>query len=313
MTDTYFYEKLIFGAIASSIHLDMDSLRLLPTIPLIPESDYGLFNLLDIVPSSGPMFDINQSIPRFSSTYGELLASQPSSLGTTIAKTNFNNQDNWLPAEPSSGLPKTPIYTPSLADISDAIAKGASFDFKLDSSAYPSPTGIFYPSFPSFIVNSFFLMFNQIAESERFIFTLHFDKMVSLPVNPGSWFTSAAFTQAYQSNGVGWLTGPGTVTWDSLFGANGILQFICNGLLAVSGIVLELQIFGKYDNAMLYALKTAHATSIWPFYLNVANLTQTYTLNSDESITITSQVPSSETLLFAMEAASVNFLMGGSA
>jgi hypothetical protein len=314
MTDTYFYEQLIYEAIVSSIGLELTSLRLLPTIFPLPQDDRELFNLFDIIPSSAPLFEINENVPRFSSTYGVLLQSQPDSFTVTIAKKNFENPNYWLPADLLSGLPKTPLYSPTCADIStSSIAQGASLDFTLNSLNYSSPTNILYPSFPSFVVNQPFRMFNQIAEGNRFVFKLHFDKIVSPTVRVGGWFSQAVFTQAFQSGGKGWLTGPGTVTWDSLFGKDGILKFICNGALAVSGMVLELQSFGQYDSAMLNALKSNKATSIWPFYLNVENLIQEYVLGADGSIKTTSKVPSSEILLLVMQAASVKNLLSNAA
>ncbi|MGC1376168.1 MAG: hypothetical protein WA821_08100 [Anaerolineales bacterium] len=313
MADTFFYEELIYQAIASSMGLEPTSLRLFPTISLLNQDDYWLFNTFDIIPNSAPPFEINETAPLLGNTYGALLQSQPTSFPVTIAKKNFENPAYWLPANTSLGLPKTPVYSPTSAGISNSIAGGASLDFELDSSKYPSPVDVLYPSFPSFVVNQPLRTFNQIAGEKPFVFTMHFDKVVSLPVRPGGWFSQAVFAQAYQSGGKNWGTGPGTVTWDDLFGENGILKFIYNGVLAISGIVLELQSFGQYDSAILDALNNAGATSIWPFYLNIKNMTQQYALNEDGSIEITSQVPSPDILLLAMQAESIDNLLGNTA
>ena len=299
MIMTNIYENLIFETIASHISLELTSLRLFPTVPSLPKDDRELFNLFDIIPSSGFLFDTNKDVPRFSSTYGQLLNSQKESFTTSIAKKNFENQKYWL----TSQLPKTPLYAPSSVDISDGITRGSSFNFEFDSSNYPSFTDKLFPSFPYLILNQFFLLFNQIAVCERFVFKLHFDKMANIPVIPGGWFTKGTFTNAY--NNKEWDSGPGTITWESLFGQEGILKFICNGILTVYGMVLEIQSFGKYDNTMLNALKSNQVASIWPFYLNVENLIQDYVLGADESIKITIKTPSSEILLLAMGVANV--------
>ncbi|QSJ18007.1 hypothetical protein JYQ62_03915 [Nostoc sp. UHCC 0702] len=311
MNDQYFYEQLIYSAIADAMRLELTSLRLFPTIFSLPHDDRELFNLFDIIPSSEPLFEINENVPRFSSTYEALLQSQPDSYMVKIAKQNFENPDNWLPADLPGGLPKTPLYSPNSADISNSVAGGSLFNFTLDSQKYPAPSNILlYPSFPSFVVNESFRIFNQIAEGKRFVFKLSFEKIATPTIRAGGWFNQGVFTQAFKSNGNGWLTGPGTVTWDSLFGNDGILKYICNRILAVSGMMLELHSFGHYNSDMLNALRSNKATSIWPFYLNVENLIQEYVLGTDGSIKITSKVPSSEILLLVMGTASVDSLVG---
>jgi hypothetical protein len=309
MTNPYFYEQPIYTYIASSLHLEPANLRLFPTISSLPEDDHVLFNLFDLIPNAS--FLINENAPRFSDTYETLLQSQPDSFTTTIAKKNFENPSYWLPPDLPRELPKIPIYTPTSANISDSIMQGASLDFELDSSKYPSFTDVLYPSFPNFIVNQSFRLFNQIAKDNRFIFKLHFDNIVNLPIRARGWFSQGAFTQAFQSGGKGWVTGPGTVTWDNLFGENGVLKFIYNGILAVSGIKLELQSFGQYDDTMLP--KSIETFSVWPFYADVENMVQNYVINKDGSITITSQVSSSNVLLLAMTSVSIKSLLGYSA
>lgn len=299
MTKINFYNNFIFETIASHIGLKIIDLRLFPMTQSVPKDDYKLFNLFDIIPDSGPLFHTNNGAPCFSSTYEELLQSQPESFTTKTAKINFNNPKYWL-------QPNTPVYTPSSADISDSVSRGGAFNFEFDSLDTPCINDVIYQSFSGFIANQPFLIFNKIAEANRFVFKLHFDKMALIPVRPSGWFSQAAFTQAFKSDGDGWVSGSGTTTWDNLFSDDGILKLICNGVLAVSGMVLEIQSFGKYDNVMLNALKSNKATSIWPFYLNVENLMQDYVLGTDESIKITSQTPSSEILLLAMEVAQIS-------
>ncbi len=313
MADTYSYELLIYEAIASSIGVNIADIRGLPGILPLPSSDYDLFQLVDLVPSGSPTIEVNASTPRFSVTYGEMLNSMPDSLIVSIAQNNYANVAYWLPADPQSGQPKTPIYSPTSADVTAAVAHGSKLHYTLDSSSYPTPTQILYPSYPSMVVNQPFLVFNRAAENNRFIFNMLFEKMASPVVRAGGWFSQAAFVSAYQSQGKGWKTGPNTVTWDELFGTGGILQFTCNGLLAVSGVTLTLQCFGSYDQATLDTLRSSNGTTAWPYYLDVPNQTQSYDLGQDGSITITTVVPATEVLLFLMTVAPVSTLSGNMA
>jgi hypothetical protein len=300
MADTNSYEILIYEAIASSLGMDISNLRGLPSVIPLPGSDYDLFQLLDLVPSRSPTIEVNASAHRLSVTYGEMLNSMPDSLIVSMARENYAKAAYWLPADPRSGQPKTPIYSPTSADVTAAVAHGSTLQYELDSSSYPPHTPILYPSFPSMVINLPLLGFNRAAESNRFIFNMRFGKVASPVVRAGGWFSQAAFVSGYQSQGKGWKTGPNTVTWDELFGAEGILQFITNGLLAVSGVTVTLQCFGGYDQATLNLLRSSKGTAAWPYYLNVPTQTQSYELGEDGSLTITTVVPASEVLLFLL-------------
>lgn len=310
MPDTYSYENLSYEAIASSIGMNISNLRGLPSIIPLPSSDYDLFQLLDLVPSRSPMIEVNASTPRLSVTYGEMLNSMPDSFIVTMARNNYANAVYWLPDHPRSGQPKTPIYSPTSADVTAAVAQGSKLQYKLDSSSFPTPMQILYPSYPSMVVNQPFLVFNRAAENNRFIFNMLFEEVASPVVRAAGWFSQAAFVSGYKSQGEGWKIGPNTVTWDELFGTDGILQFTSNGLLAVSGVTVTLQCFGSYDQATLDVLQSSNGTAVWPYYLNVPNQTQSYELGEDGSITITTLVPASEVLLFLMTAAPVDALSG---
>lgn len=312
MADTCSYQKLNYGAIASSIHVQIYSLRGLPGIIPLPASDHDLFQFLDLVPSASPIIEMNASTPRLSVVYSEMLNSMPDSFIVTLALKNYANATYWLPAQGPSGEPKTPIYSPTSADVIAAVARGSKVDYKLDSSSYP-PEHILYPSYPSMVVSYPFLLFNKAAENNRFIFNMHFEHVASPVVKAGGWFSQAAFVSAYQSQGVGWKTGPGTVTWDKLFGTHGILQFVFNGLVAVSGVKVTLQCFGSYDQGTLDLLESSNGTVVWPFYLNIPGQTQSYSLGEDGSITITTSVPESEVLLFLMTVGAVSELSGQTA
>lgn len=304
------YELLIAEAIAASIGIPVTHLRGLPTISALPSNDYVLFQLLDCIPSRSPRIEDDARVPRLSTTFGTMLNSMPDSLIVSLAQKNYANATYWLPADPQSGQPKTPIYVPSSSAIVAALANGSTLQYTLDSSNYPPALPTPYPAYPDMVVNSSFLAFNQTAEHNRFIFTMRFATVASPPVSAGGWFSQAAFASGYQSHGKGWKTGPGTVTWDELFGTDGILQFVCNGLLAVSGITLTLQCFGSYDQDTLDALQQSNGTVVWPYYLNVPDLTQNYALGTDGSITITTSVPAPNVLLFLLTAAPIATLVG---
>ena len=311
-TNLFEYEREILEAIATSLGLSVADLRI-PEVISLPQSDYELFALLDIVPTESPSFGVNKNSHRFSAVYGQLLQSQPDSFIVTLAKTNYDAAKYWLsPPEQKTELPRVPLYTPDSSEVARLVSCGSQFDFSLDSAggAGARPPEILYPSYPSLVVNQPFYRFNQITENGHFAFSEHFDKIASPPIRAGGWFSQAAFTQAYQSGGAGWLTGPGTVTWDEMFGDHGTLKYISTGLVAVSGVDLQLRCFGMYSAAIFDSVKANKTNIIWPYYLSVPNLVQEYTRDSD-SITITSQVPSPEVLLLLMQAVPASKLVGG--
>ena len=299
------YEELIISEIASSLSVDLTSLRWFPIMPVLPGTDCDLFSLFDIVPSLGFVFKANDDTPKFSALYGELLQSQKPSFINDLAIKNFKDPKYWI----SCNNTEVPMYVPNHADFVEAVENGSSFDFSFDSTTYPNAQIKPFPAYPSFVINQPFLYFNETAMDERFVFSLHFDELVHIPIQNGSWFSNAAFVTAYK-NKSNWQTGSGTVTWDSLFGKNGILNYVTNGILAASGMSLVIQSFGNYDESTLNDLKSNPMTSIWPFYMNPENTTQVFELGDDGSITITVTTSSSEILMLGMQAISVKNLVG---
>ncbi|MCL9805223.1 hypothetical protein NAT51_06810 [Flavobacterium amniphilum] len=298
------YEELIISEIASSLSLDLTSLRWFPIIPVLPDTDCDLFQLFDLVPGLGFVFKANDGTPKFSALYGELLQAQKQSFINDIAIKNFQNTKYWL----NCNSTEVPIYVPSDADFVTAVGAGSSFDFTFDSTNYPNAQIKPFPAYPSFVINQPFLYFNETAMDERFVFSLHFDKLVHIPIQSGSWFTSSAFVTAYK-NKTNWQTGS-AVTWDSLFGKGGALNYVTNGILAASGMTLTIQSYGNYDESTLNDLKSNQQTSVWPFYMNPENTTQDFILGDDGSITITVTTTSSEISMLAMQAISVKNLVG---
>ncbi len=298
------YKELVLEAMASSLQLDFISLRFFPVVPFLPNSDCELFSLFNIIPSKGFIFR-TAGVPQFSATYWDILQSQKSSFIITTAIKSYENQHFWL----TCGSSSTPVYTPGYTDISSSLENGSSFDFSFDSSDYPTFKDPLFPSYPNFVIDQTFLNFNETASGERFTLTAHFDKVATIPVSAGGWFSNAAFVSAYK-NQDSWTTGPGTVTWDSVFGTDGILQFITNGILVASGATFVIQSFGQYDSDMLNALKTSPATAVWPLYLNGADTVPDFELCTDGSIKITITTAPSDILLLAMQVANVQSLMG---
>jgi hypothetical protein len=300
------YEELIIKAIASSLSLDLTSWRWFPVVPLLPRNDCDLFRLFDIVPNKGLVSNVDDQSILFSATYGKLLDAQKESFLIKTARANYSDKKYRL----NCNNTETAIFRPDSAAISHALLNGASFDFTFDSSNYPSPEKELFPSYPNFVINQPFLDFNGKARKERFVFKLHFDKIVQIPTQFGGWFSQAAFIKAYTDKS-SWDTGADLVTWDDLFGANGILNFINNGLLIASGMSLEIQSFGKYDIKTLLLLKGNLLTSVWPFYLNPENAMHEFEICDDGSIKIKVTTSKSKTLLLAKQAVAVKGLVGG--
>lgn len=298
------YEELIISEIAASLSIDLTSLRWFPITPVLPETDCDLFQLFDLVPDLGFTFKANADTPKFSALYGEILLAQKQSFVNDLAIKNFQNEKYWL----NCNSIEVPIYVPTHTDLIAAVNTGSIFDFTFDSTNYPNTQIQTFPSYPSFVINQPFLYFNETAMNERFVFSLHFDKLVHIPIQSGNWFTSAAFVTAYKNKSNWQTTSP--LTWDTFFGKNGMLNFVSNGLLAASGMSLTIQSYGNYDESTLNSLKNNQQTSIWPFYMNSENTTQNFELGEDGSIKITVTSTTSEVLMLAMQAISVKTLVG---
>ena len=301
------YEELIIKEISSSLTLDLASLRWFPIVPLFPKSDCDLFNLLDIIPKKGFVANVDDQSTLFSKTYGRLLDAQKDSIMIDLARKNYANDNFWLKCSTA----KTPIFKPDSAGILTALSNGASFDFTFDSKNYPPPKIELFPSYPNLIIYQPFLDFNEKALVNRFVFKLHFDKIVHVPIRFGGWFTQGAFTKAFTDKS-NWKSDPNLATWDELFGVNGILNLFTNGLLVASGMTLEIQRFAKYDLTTLLLLKSNLLTSVWPFYLNPEDAKFGVDIGTDGSITIKVTTSKSKNLLLAMEAMSVDSSVSGS-
>lgn len=305
MVNIFSYEKVIYTAIAASIGINQEELRVFPNISAVPKDDRELFNLFNTIPDSDFVFYKNKEASCFSMVYGDILKSQEKSFINNIAIKKFETSEYWLIDQ----LNKIPKYTPSNADILAAIDNGSRFSFNLDSLEYKINDEILFPSFPNLIIDKYFLELNQIINHRRFMLNLTFDKVALLAIRPSSWYNSASFISAY-NNKEKWISGKNTITWDSLFGATGILKFIFNGILVASGMNFEIQMFGEYDQTVIDTIKNYKNISIWPFYVDSENLKKNYMLASDGSLKITVQSPSNEILLLAMQVQSVKNLLG---
>lgn len=300
------YDTLILDQIADSLSLNTSTLRWFPVVPLLPQTNCGLMALLDILPNATPNTILNTAPNLFSINYGKLLLAQKPSFIFKTADTNYANPKYWTVCDGSN----IATYTPNLIAVNEALSKSASFDFSFDSSTSSITEPTAYPAYPNLLISEAFLYFNGVAKVNRFVFKLHFDKIVNLPVTPANWYTSSALNYAYQ-NKANWNSGSGLVTWDDLFGTNGIMNFITTGILLASGMTLEIQSFAEYDEQTLNALNNNPLTSIWPFYLNTNNTEQSFTLGEDGSITIKVSTSASDTLLLATQIIAIQTLFGG--
>lgn len=305
MVNIFSYEKVIYAAIAASIGINQEELRVFPNMSAVPNDDKELFNLFNTIPDSDFVFYKNKEASYFSMVYGDILKAQEKSFINNIAIKKFETSEYWL----TDQLNKIPKYTPSNADILAAIDNGSRFSSHLDSLEYKINDEILFPSFPNLIIDKYFLELNQTINHRRFVLNLTFDKVALLAVRPSGWYNSASFISAY-NNKEKWISEKNPITWDSLFGATGILKFIFNGILIASGMNFEIQMFGKYDQSVIDTIKNYKNISIWPFYVDSENLKKNYMLASDGSLKITVQSPSNEILLLAMQVQSVKNLLG---
>lgn len=244
------YEQYIIAHIASSLSIDDKNLRWFPFFPILPNNNCDLFSLFDVVQNERFFVKKNSKQKQFSAIYGEILQAQKATFVTDIAKKNYINKENWLQCNTTD----IPYYSPNLNQIDTAIANGVSYDFTFDSSNFTFNENDKVPFFSSLLIPVTALKLDNGIKPIKFVFKLHFDKVALMPIQYGNWYSSAAFTTAYKNQN-NWITESGLITWDSLFGANGILNYITTGVLVASGMELKLQIVGDYKEEHLENLK----------------------------------------------------------
>lgn len=286
-------QNLVVESIASAITIDPSNLRLIEALPLLPVDDVSLYDWNNNVPVDDALFYVPEE-PSFTNLYKKLLDAQKESMISTMAKNNYQNDTYWL-------NPETPIYSPNRNAVFTTVNNSAGFNYSFDSKKTDPQNKL------SGSMDAFFGDFKTLPK-DSIDFRLHFDKIALIPLSYGGWFTSAQFVKAYQDKN-SWVTGPELITWDDLFGEDGIMQLINNGLLAGSGMNIEIQFFGNYSEADFDAVKKI-VSSVWPFNLNEKYIQNDFELFPGESIKITISSSPSSIFILAMQVEKVNHLMG---
>lgn len=292
-TDTTF-DQLVLANIAAIFNAQLSNFTFYTTMPGLPETEQDWAQLLDLVPQAELFYSASGSTYHFSQVYGQILKSQiKHPIAIQVGNNNYNDAHNWL-------VPFTiPKYVPTLASAQAAIQQASQTRITL-SSPQQSMVVPPYPEFPEIVASSVLIDFYRTVAQNNFTITVAFDQSVSLPIQVGAWYNSAAFLYAYQTPS-NWNAS--IISWDEVFNPNtGILRNLNTAVAMVSDMTLTLQIAGTYNQATVDALEQIPQQVLFPFYQQIQTSSPVYTLESDRSLTIKLEVPkSNEYYLFGIQ------------
>jgi len=121
--------------------------------------------------------------------------------------------------------------------------------------------------------------------------TIH--KVVSMSINPGPWYMSAALNLAYKhSDNTVWPAGQ-SPTWDDLFSQQGSLQRLAIEIVAFDGLDITMTSSAAYSKTEQEEIKANAEIGYWPFFKasgEGGSFSKT-TFNDAGEMTVTTSVP----------------------
>jgi hypothetical protein len=95
---------------------------------------------------------------------------------------------------------------------------------------------------------------------------VQFEHLTTFGAGPGSWYSSAALSTAYnKADNYTWRVG-GTPDWQSTFGPSGnLLRFVAS-LVVADGLSLTLESGASFDRAEQQEIKAHASAGFWPFF-----------------------------------------------
>lgn len=182
-------------------------------------------------------------------------------------------------------------FSPSFSDLKNTLRASPGTSFSFDSTDDdpdvsnswvpgddPNYFGIWTGSSAAFQVSRKFAL-SKIAVS------VQFDHFASVPVTPGSWYSSSLLHQAWASqSSPPWID---SADWQTYFGASGSFTHAVGSLLAADGITLTLTSDADFSATEQAIIKGLVAMGNWPVYCPVSSAVLSNSIaTGPESLTI---------------------------
>lgn len=294
---------LVLNSLASAFNAKLKDFTFYTSLPSLPKHEATLAKFLDQVPTGLEFFyEHDDSIAFFSHVYGQILQAQINEpLAIKIGRDNYNNTDYWI--EPYD----IPTYSPIISSVIDKLEMSNGTKVTTSSSTQKVRVPA-YPQFPILETSGPLMAFyQQVANSEVTVSTT-FSESTSLPITFGHWYYAGAFLYAYQTPD-NWDNT--IISWDDVFGKDGILQYINYSIAVVSDMTMKIEVQGDFDQDIIALLESIPQPVVFPFYHQINSSNLTYTIDEGKLI-ITLQVPQSQSnnYIFGMQYRSVKYLLG---
>ncbi len=279
----------LYNTLCEGLHLSNQQFQMIQGVLPVQSSASGVYNFVDGIPpvsvstlyTSNPLNGLNGNMQIV------INDAKPGFL-TTLAEKNYVNPNYWV----DGNVAVDPIYAPTFADLYSQVNAGSSAAISFDSatadsnisSSWAKSTGSAGVGFWGTSSSSVSTTLNEMASSSRITVDISIDKYAFLQVRAGGWFTQGFFTNQYK-NPANWSAGQ--AAWDNVFGPTGSCQNVANQVLLVNGYTITTTSYASYSQSDYSQVVTSKDTNVWPFYTSSSNsvATQSYTYNSDSSIT----------------------------
>jgi hypothetical protein len=125
------------------------------------------------------------------------------------------------------------------------------------------------------------------------------------------WYNSAALGNAYQTkDNTVWK--PGTPSWDSTFGPNGDLQFMCASLVVVDGVSFTLKSNAAYSSSEQTKIQAAAKLGLWPFFTATGQggFQNKVTFDDSGNMTVTQSSPKGNPIVIGVLVSKMSDVLG---
>jgi hypothetical protein len=281
----------LYNTLCSGLKLSNQQFQMIQGVLPVQSNPSGLYNFFDgIPPKSVATLYTSNPVNGLNGNMQIVINEAVASFLKDLALKNYLDPRYWV----DGNVAVDPIYAPTFADLMNQVNAGSSAVIAFDSATADSnissswaksnkSAGVgFWGEKESSVSEAL----NKKASSSRITVDFVFDKYAYLAIRAGGWFTQGFFADQYR-NPQKW-TG-GQAAWDKVFGPTGSAQFLANQTLLVNGYTYKVTSHASYSQSDFSQITTSKETNVWPFYTSSSNSqsTQSFQLNSDQSITAT--------------------------
>jgi hypothetical protein len=281
----------LYNTLCSGLKLSNQQFQMIQGVLPVQSNPSGLYNFFDgIPPTSVATLYTSNPVNGLNGNMQIVINDAEDSFLKTLALNNYMNPKYWV----DGNVAVDPIYAPPFSDLMSQVNAGSSAVIHFDSatadsnisSSWAKSTGSAGVGFWGEKSSSVSESLNQKASSSRITVDFAFDKIAYLAIRAGGWFTQGFFADQYR-NPSKWTGGQDA--WDKVFGPSGSCQHLANQTLLVNGYTYTVTSHASYSQSDYEQITTSKETNVWPFYTSSSNSqsTQSFKLNTDQSITST--------------------------